>query len=258
MEEDDFEIKCLHREEVNMCGHRGLKGVGVVQYNSQDVCVLLDTGAQVCLISESALERIQRGDELEGNGEVWKLKGLVGAPSECTKIVMLQIETGDDVMDIFPFAVVKDEALTCCMLIGINFLVHHRAIIDFRLGKVVFKEGGDWNFGMNLKCWDKGMSMSVGVESEEEGSIVVSEKVKFVIAKSQIEVMQSGNHAIKLLKSKILNNVPAQQWKETALKQFKRYKNLELEENIVIKRESNRTLAIGFFWISSGVCFENS
>ena len=245
--DEEVEVHYLYEEDKKECCHRDFDGWGLVRYNGHGVCVLVDTGAQVSLIAESVWEKVRKGNEVEEGRGDWRLAGMEGHPAECLKIVWIELDLGDGILEGFPFAVVGDGNLPCCMLIGLNFLKRFRARLNFRSGMVHFCEGGDLKFGVNNGDDGCGWSLRLDVDSGSDDNILEEVgKVQFQLEGSKLSTLQSSNHAIKLLRTKIESNIPTSEWKEVALGQFKRYRDLQVVEGIVVKVEKASPAVVPF------------
>ena len=122
--------------------HSNLNSSTVVIYNEKNMCALIDTGAQISLIGEETWKRVRKGDETLTRDESLKLVGIVGEAKQCLGIVELAIRFEDsEVMNHFPFAIVEQTDLPCCMLIGLNYLEHLGNNINFDKSQILMNNG---------------------------------------------------------------------------------------------------------------------
>ena len=156
-----------------------------------------------------------------------------------------------------PFAIVKDSAIPCCFLLGANFLKENDVEVNFELGSIKLKgeisesymvnsawlqQDIAYKFGpitaQDVRGSMNDLSQNSGNESasEDEGRLVIP---KFIIPEHQLMQMQKRDHALRKLRSMIINNIPTKRWKVPALKQFKWSANRIHHRNGPLKYEYN-------------------
>ena len=120
--------------EEKSCLHDTINSVAVVKCNQQKLCTLVDTGSQISIIGDKTWKKIKQGEKVE-NYDI-KLCGIDGEINGCLGVTNLIVEVDDKICAAFPFAIVKEEFLPSCLLLGINFLESNKSIVNFSKGIV--------------------------------------------------------------------------------------------------------------------------
>ena len=101
--------------------------------NNVSFCGLLDTGAQVSLITQSVWSKLSENDgelKMEPGEDV--LHGIGNNKEEILGIVKLKLHMlGIPLDNEIPFAIVRDNCLPFCSILGANFIAKNNLIIDF-------------------------------------------------------------------------------------------------------------------------------
>ena len=222
------------------CSHSQSNVSIIASYNDVSICALVDTGAQISIIGDDTFYRIRKGDEVIETDKNIKLKAIGGFNSEILGIVSLNIQIGNNITDFFPFAIVKQSNLPCCLLLGLNFLKNNKYCLDF--GRSCIERNNDNKVDMSINVNNSYVGYSNNIIANEDNHGV---EVKLLIKRDQLHIMQKSNHAIRMLKYKILKNVPVKHWKNGSLNQFKRYLPfLRVEEDLVVKVENDCNLIL--------------
>ena len=112
----------LLKEVTKECQHCDLSPSINLSYNFHNLCSLIDSGAQVCLISNDTWNKIKKGDEIVHDAEGTSILGLGNRSSNIVGWVNMKLKYSDDcVLSEFHFAIVRDSILPCCLLLGLNF-----------------------------------------------------------------------------------------------------------------------------------------
>ena len=245
--------KCNHRIEESSC-------TCIVSVGESKFCALLDTGAQVSLITEEVW------NHLKENNKDLKFdivdETLVGVGNQTNKIIgvtelklkILNIEVDKAV----PFAIVRTESLPWCALLGLNFLKSNHIILDFENLLTSYKtlEGVEVAFPMKTEMPSEEPSLfqgTIGIETllqdevSEETSCDEEEecenKLRYNIDESLVHI-QECDHAIGNLKRKIKEGLN-HKINESFLKQFKRYvSDLHIDSDVLFKNHKGRDLVV--------------
>ena len=96
-------------------------------------CMLMDTGAQVSVISEDVWKKINKGKYiLDKKTEGKNLLGIGNHKEQIIGIVELKITMMDVEFDeALPSAVVRTESMPYCCILGSNFISANKMVVDF-------------------------------------------------------------------------------------------------------------------------------
>lgn len=266
-EDNDSEIEMsdmigkLYKCHLTCCHKPAAVSGSVVEYQGNKFCCLIDTGAQVSLMSEFVWNSL-KNDNIKL--EMWQctnsLKGVGKSETDVIGCVNLKLKLLDKEMnEEIPFAVVRESAMPCCFLLGANFLAKNNITIDFGKHLVCMEhQGGSWKYPMNENTSDS-VAHRLNV-ANFLGTVIMNENItdtdddeekeynqddvelvpKFIISTSDLKIMQNKNYALRQLKHKIFNQIPINQWKLNILNQFKRnYKNLHIIKGIMVKGDQD-------------------
>lgn len=131
---DDSLAAIFGEEDYQLCAHSesGLPQIDV-SFGDHKFCAILDTGAEISLVSESTIEALS--GLVDQRPETERLCDIVGFSGEFTEInqtILLSLnigQCGDDPNH--KFAIVSDSIFPHCFLLGIDFLHRFRIDIDF-------------------------------------------------------------------------------------------------------------------------------
>lgn len=207
-------------------------------------CALVDTGAQVSLLSQGTFERLkERCRNLVLTALPSKvLKGIDGCFTDTLGYVELIISIQDTVCQCpIPFVVVKDAEIPYCALLGSNFLIANNIVVDFRTFLMQIKSSCSDNF--STVCLNRGIIsrepgesnqvslLSIGtltltdLSSESDADSVtdveLDHRVSF-LSRVQLINLQSADQSLASLKQKLVDNIPCKHWREPYLRQYKR------------------------------------
>ena len=136
-----------------------------------------------------------------------------------------------------PFAVVRDGSLPCCSIIGSNFLAANGIIVDFS-DKVLRNSREQEEFRYPLRTGEH--DNFLGTIRQE--TAIEPSKLEFNINKTEIEMIQDRDPALKTLKNHIRQE---RKWKEASVKQFrKHYQALKIEDKVLVWKE--KAVAVPF------------
>ena len=262
-----FNVQIQEYEQNRHCNHEVsqfcsyLYSVGDVKF-----CALIDTGAEISIISEKVwLEIKKRNKHLElEKCEKELLRGIGGELTEVVGIVKLKLEILEmPLNNEIPFAVVENNKLPFCGILGANFLKANNVIIDFQKNMMHCQnDDGEEIFYPLKPRWDKHgnqvnsnsdnkfiglMETKLSEDQSDENSLENPEsedenniKVKFRINDDNFLAIQRSDHAITKLKMKITNKIDQKLWSEKPLHQYRRYHNqLRISNGILFRKTSN-------------------
>ena len=261
--EDAFKVMASTHRALCKCNHRIEEGscTCIVSVGDAKFCAMLDTGAQVSLITEEVWNHLKENDDSLKFEELDQT--LVGIGNQQNKIVgitELKLNILNTEMDnAVPFAIVKTESLPWCVLLGLNFLKSNNIILDFENSFIAHKGFGGVEVIFPMIKTDatdeeipifqgiigigKPQQDEVSEETSSDSEAECEKKIKFKIDEN-IVAIQEGDHAISSLKIKIeggANN----KIKEPYLKQFNRYaSDLFIDSNVLFKTHKNESLVV--------------
>jgi hypothetical protein len=205
---------------------RFVRSTTTVQLNGTTYCALLDTGAQVSLIREDvwlALPTSIKETSRIITEEPVRLHGVGGGSASVVEIVSLPIGlVGLASGRSFPFAVVRQDSLPFCFLLGANFIKVHDLSVDFQR--------------KSFKFTVDGVTLVYPLGSESRNRQDVQFCFEHIVCPADAHdvfplyldiddmgALQVRNHAIRLLRRMVTDEVDTHQWKQRCLQQFKRY-----------------------------------
>ena len=214
---DEYEVECgmevEEHIEVNFCQHGNVSGMTVVlQVNDRRYCGLVDTGAQISLVSASVVREVENfrwnitrkcvNVAIHGIGE-----GCVIAWEE----VELEVSVGELRSVMHGFAVLSDEQMPFCFLIGIDFLRMKGLVVD--MGSEMLVKNGR----VIARMQNESICMVSFI-----GLAWIDEKEEELLSYEDIEEMQTSCPMIEELKRCIQENVPVRAW-TGLVSEFKRF-----------------------------------
>ena len=232
-----------------------------ISYKDESFCCLLDTGAQVSLIRESSWNRIQ---QLDNNTEIFECSdGITGLGDNKVKLIgctKLQFSLSGEICKPLMFGIVKDDILPCCILLGINFLEDNKFIMDF-YQQCITHSGSKMSHNIvlisniisnrrqfNISGYLGNIFVNDTDSDSESSHNEIQLTPKFLISSEELITMQEDNHAIKVLKRMIKNNIPTNSWKYKSIQQFKRInKSLKIVDNILVKCSTHKSPVVVSF-----------
>ena len=240
-ENDNLELNVLLDDDniQKSCHHDNVTSEIQVTINGNNLCAMVDTGAQVSVIDEEIWNEIKKDEMVEDSN--WRqLSGMSGGVTEIIGVVKLKLAVSDMILEPFTFVIVKQSKLPCCILLGLNFLKHNKANIDFNSGYLHFNDESNIHINMHVSENYEHIHLNNIDQTDDEGRDDCNDdasQYNLVISEENVKVMQCRNHAIRSLFIKINKNIPISQWREVQLKQFKRYHQDYLIRNGLLYRK---------------------
>ena len=136
-EDDDVDLNGLKKLSVNKivsnCKHSTSLPHVTVSLNDCVLCAVVDSGAELSLISESALEKMRASGTINVyDKKLCEITGFSGSKFAVQQVALIKfIVQSFEMNDYHEFAVVPDEIFPYCMLLGIDFLKRYDVTIDF-------------------------------------------------------------------------------------------------------------------------------
>ena len=252
---DDDSVLCSH-----VCGNQPVVHVSV---DCLKACALLDTGAEISLVSQGFLDRVANCIEVQVEEEQSvDIVGFSGHRRAVSRVAWLRFSIGSYTMDkSHKFAIVEDNIMPFCVLLGVDFLGAFDISVDFYnmvcrnkfeiLASLEVSNLDGLNFCMlasNQPTHSHNVKFScVGNDLRFEilGNSTNVTGLSMLREGGAIEVLQARNSVLKVLKRVITLNIPAQEW-PTKISSFKRYvKELRVVDGVVVYGE-RRVIVVPF------------
>jgi len=238
------------------CNHNLLSASScVVEVASLNFCCLLDTGAQISLISDRALEMIRQSDP-EVAVRPASDKTVIGLNKSVTHILgVIDLKPaifGIVVEHSCPFAVVRQEALPCCFIIGANFISANAISLNFCEPRLQMSTSESEVVRFPLKCTTAqarnqhrysvatfmgGIYLGDSDDSEDgnsEPDLTQFSSVKCIVSRNELLEAQNNDDVLCLLKRKLINKIDSSQWTEECLKPFKTGRALRVVSDLLV------------------------
>ena len=211
----------------------------IVLVENTPCCALLDTGAEVSLVSMSVLDKLGYNPEVCSEGEILGVaherSGILGT---WTATIAL---SSNWKFPAFSFAVVPSECLDFCFIVGRNLLQRAQLVLDYLSNSVIFNTVCVGKLGISThdeKVTGELTVMSVHVNSDhcENPSITA------LISIDVLREIQSGHRVLKHITTLVLNGTP----KHVLPHSYRMYRSvwasLEVVYDLLWKRESDGKL----------------
>ena len=262
--EDEAAVLVLSQRSSCNCEHNLVESMCtcIASVGNTKFCALLDTGAQVSIITEETWNKLKEQDDslklipldetLIGMGN--QKNQILGFTEIKVKIMDIEIENPQRV------AVVETEALPWCCLLGANFIGNNNIILDFEQNVIKYKNGKGEEINQPMLKPDQEPSYpfqgSIETNKTKEGEEIPSsstkenknsvKKISYIIDEA-FNDLQNSDHAVKALKQKVEQG-DNKEWKEQHLKQFKPYVNNFHVKNdtLFIDHKNNELIVLPF------------
>ena len=260
VQSSELKCNCLHMED--------MPNNYVISVGNVNFCGLIDTGAQASLITESVWNKCKANNPtlvleqpfnevLEGIGEF--NTGILGIVN--LKVNLLEISLDKEM----PFAVVKDNYLPCCSILGANFIKENKIVLDFHQQilychneedeelvypmKHQYEKEHDYvtDFLGTIIQRDPADENNEDDEASSGRKSRCKVKYRFNDDSTYLEVQES-DFALRKLKEMIQNDIPTRRWREKALSQYKRYREeiQVISENLVRVNQNYSSVLVPF------------
>ena len=264
-EDEELQICRCTREVVPYAGC-------IVDFLGACICGIIDTGAMINAVNESTYRGLlERGlvthHELNGN-----LSGLVcGVTVNILGFVDVTPKIEENLFVSSPFAIIRDNEIPCCAILGANFLDENDLVVDLCNYRLILNEDREDTAFVQLYCPQSakintstndnffGMCIVEEPIPEEEDVIEVidneddddeereAENVKITIKEEYLRDLQNRNFAIRLLKRNITNNLDPREWRK-CLSQFKKHaQNMCIINGLLFLEKDDRKIPVVSF-----------
>ena len=227
-------------------------------------CALLDTGAQVSLLSIRIYEYLKEEDNSLILEDIVDrtLTGINNCSTSILGYIKLKPKLANiEVKSQIPFAVVSEESMPCCCILGANFLSENSIIINFEQNKLELEtdnkassypldatqliEVDDSFHRYNVSSFLGTVVVNSGEDSSENNSDTNDQdsdldterttKVQYLISKESLVNIQNNDEELTLLKRNITENILINRWSES-LQIFKYFnKKLRVQSDLLLK-----------------------
>ena len=226
------DIGKVDRTQINnfSCDHvHNSAAVTTVYCLGKFCCGILDSGAQISLVSSSVIDRVRGSSPLPIDDINLNLTGFGKDKTDSVGSVSLSIAVPGLQKPVeHVFCVVEAEVMQYCFLLGNNFLKQTGLILNF----------DNLTYGLNNSVHRFGLGSLEADKSSTINSINVVANVTLcsnaensnhknsnVVNLRTIELIQKRDYAIRQLRKKVLVKELPKNWQHGCLKQFKPYFN---------------------------------
>ena len=248
-----LEVSTCDIEPVRDCDHARLPSAScVIELFSYKFCALLDTGAQISLISSKVFHLIKgRNPNLQ---LIDVTNQTIGGINNSETSIIGVINLKPTIFDLpltqeTPFAVVKAVDLPCCCILGANFLSQCDVIVDFcdNVLKVNGKDSVVKIFTLisksdicNSMYHRYNVSRFVGelflndvVSDSVSDDDEYRANVRYLISNEELQNYQNSDQILSTLKDNIVQKIPAKDWPEN-LQPFKFLKDMRVCNDLLL------------------------
>ena len=232
----EVSLRAQHPEAWHLsCGHKPSAVHTSISVGSKSFCAILDTGAQVSLISDEALRQLE--EEATEIPESFKLRSLASDKVETHGSVSFAWKlAGFPASSSVPFGRVSDGVLSACALIGANILRELGVIFDFGKEQITFGEEGERRhaiFSSAFSGHEVNTLTTAACRQVQAGDIIDSLEV-LGVSMDQMEKSQGSDEVLRQLRRKVVDHRPASKWRTKGLLEFKRHFNwLKCQEGLL-------------------------
>ena len=228
------------------------------------VCALMDTGAQVNLIGADLCRKLLDSQEATFIAMERKVVGI----GQCRTPVLGILTTSVFVKEVpipgeVEFAVISEESLPGCCLLGAGFLEEHKVVLDYRQHAVYFGDLPAGCRGQANRELMMGRKNKVSPSCKVLGYVDLSDdeeppkEVRYVVSQDTLEGLQSRDYAVRLLKAHVKRMRGPQEWKGRVLDRFKRnWPKYRLEGNLLVVELQGRTVPVLSFRAFVDACYQ--
>ena len=236
--------------EVNcMCGHRPNAIRAIVKIGNHACCAIIDTGAQISLISDTMLQRLTEEDRTNisvTEGSV-RLRSLGSNSLSTTEVVHCKWSLAGVLTESeIPFGRVKKGVINSCILLGANMIKALKLKINFETKSLLFVVNGETHVS-SLK-YPEGYLVLLGdlcYEQNLEDTSFVRGLTALNLTADELRAAQSRDRVIGKLKCMLRDNIPFSQWKHGYLNEYRRHAaHLELYDGLICYRKDDKRVIL--------------
>lgn len=236
------QLRCNHVKHPSRC-HVWVDGVVF--------CALIDSGAQVSVVSESVVSQLNLTDSVETYDEN-ELIGITGETDMNLGVVELLVKfcSGFELPE-FPYAIVPEQSIDICLIVGRNVLVEANIVIDFPHRSLLVENEVVARFIDASKMISDPAGVSVKEGLEITVMMVACQDVESynsaLISVDHLREIQANHrqlqNIIRMVGSGMSNkNLPHN------LKSFKRvWSDFEVHDGLLFRRDKDRLVSVVTF-----------
>ena len=227
------------------------------------LCAIFDCGAEISIVTESALGAISKTGPIRVNDEfVGSAVGFSGSPIVIQKTVELSFNIGAcSTIKPFKFAVVGDKYIPCCLLLGLDFMSHMKIDLDFSKNVVsvnnefscVFSVNGTFliqpNSVLVITNEIPSLNLRINTKSNEfrfeiEGSSHTIRGLSLINDDRSVRLIQRNCSQLRKLRHCLYKDIDPRNWPRE-LKQFKTHcNNLTIRDNLLLYGKDREVLVV--------------
>lgn len=258
--EDEAELDIAFANEqiscMCACSHSSASVSTVVQIGDVTCCALIDTGAQISLISDQVWEQLQPQEQVDAQHrlDIVRIRSLGTEGIHTEGVVNIKWKlSGHDIDGPMPFARVKIGSMPFCVILGANIIQKLNLVINFASGQFSFDSSTE-RITRPLRLF------SVNVVQYED-LCLVQEELEFVscsgtdsdcsglpssiLTPKQIVQVQQSHFATKTLFHKVRSKSHTSTWKQKCLRVFVRYaSSLDIRQGVIVYTTDTRCAAV--------------
>ena len=244
-EQVNLQKVCLHGDDANSrCK---------IQLGNQYVCALVDTGAQVNVIGESLCEGLRARDEVSFQPIHGKVVGIGRHRTSVRGILTASVYVREDLSPLqVEFAIIPDQCMPCCCLLGAGFLETHQVVLDFSQHAVyfgtitsVYRDQPIREPMMGLKCQSSKARKVIAHAEFVSDKDISDVNVRYVITPDALKGLQNRDSAIRTLKTQVRKRIHSREWRSHTLRQFKGYwGKYHLNQEILLVEVNDRQVPV--------------
>ena len=239
-----------------------------VKTHNKQWCAMIDTGAQISLISQAVIECFDTSMiSIDCNIKPFEIVGITGKKIEVRSMIELVLDVGiNKFIEPHKFFIVPENSFPYCFLLGIDLLNTNHVYIDFNDNTCNFRgctvklnmcfvptevavgvlmarpvqRGHECSHQLVIGNDDNDLRLTVlGNDSEISG-------LELLLEDGNLNELQERNTDLKTLKRYIKNKTPLQSWKKK-YDIFKRYVDRLSEVNdVLMYREKEMVVVVSF------------
>ena len=227
---ENYRISCQHSEKIGTSPMHG--SVGDIEF-----CCLIDTGAEVSLLSEDVWLKIKEISGITSKLDTGVVTGIGDQKVKLKGIIEVEFKFLGITANQVPFGVVDSKLMPNCCLLGANFLAANSLILDYNQDLLWFQNEQEEIFHtlnssdqtaeqgltvMTPTSGDKLLPVDSRETMTDETEIDSSyPKLKYIFNQSIIDI-QDSDHAVSCLKEKVIKGVHSKYSTAIYLQKFKR------------------------------------
>lgn len=205
-------------------------------------CALLDTGAEISLIKKSVVEECRGELQLQVHfDQQIEIEGYTGKNSSMDGVVDLQVILPSGMKTYsHSFAIVKDNLIPHCLLLGVDFIVAHNLSLDVSTELLKQHLGETITAKLVATVEMEPALMDIFAEASADEDVLNQLELPFMASMNPeyIKSVQS-DAALSALRENVGKAVPVEKWPDS-VEDFKRYSStLVVREDILMCKSDN-------------------